>query len=91
MTSISDDLLELAHAYGVATEFHDWRGRRVDVPAPTVEAVLTAMDVDVAQPRAALSAREDERWLRMLPPCVITTRGQERTFPVLVQAREPWR
>jgi 4-alpha-glucanotransferase len=89
VTSISDDLLELAHAYGVATEFHDWRGRRVDVPAPTVEAVLTAMDVDVAQPRAALSAREDERWLRMLPPCVITTRGQERTFPVHVDDGAP--
>ena len=87
--SISDDLLELAHAYGVATEFHDWRGRRVDVPAPTVEAVLTAMEVDVAQPRAALTARDDERWRRMLPPCVVATQGQERTFPVHVDDGAP--
>ena len=37
VTSIPADLLELAHAYGVATEFHDWRGRRVDVPEQTVD------------------------------------------------------
>ena len=89
MPSISDDLLELAHAYGVATEFHDWRGRRVDVPAPTVEAVLTAMEVDVAQPRAALTARDDERWQRMLPRCVVATQGQQRTFPVHVDDGAP--
>jgi 4-alpha-glucanotransferase len=87
--SISEDLLELAHAYGVATEFHDWRGRRVDVPAPTVEAVLSAMGVDVAQPGLALAAREDERWRRTLPPCVVATQGMERTFWVHVDDGAP--
>jgi len=87
--SISADLLELAHAYGVATEFHDWRGRRVDVPAPTVEAVLSAMGVDVAQPALALAAREDDRWRRTLPPCVVATQGLERTFWVHVDDGAP--
>ncbi len=80
MPSISTDLLELAHAYGVATEFYDWRGRRIEVPAATVEAVLSAMDVDVTAPGLALAAREDERWRRSLPPCVVAVQGQERTF-----------
>lgn len=67
VTTIPADLLELAHAYGVATEFHDWRGRRVDVPEQTVTTVLAAMDVDVADPARALADREDARWARMLP------------------------
>ena len=89
MPSISADLLELAHAYGVATEFSDWRGRRLDVPAATVEAVLSAMDVDVARPGLALAAREDERWRRTLPPCVVAVQGQERTFWVHVDDGAP--
>ncbi len=36
VTSPAPDLLELAHAYGVATEFNDWRGRTVAVaPRPS--------------------------------------------------------
>jgi len=87
--SISTDLLELAHAYGVATEFYDWRGRRTDVPAATVEAVLGAMDVDVTAPGQALATREDERWRRSLPACVVAVQGQERTFWVHVDDGAP--
>jgi 4-alpha-glucanotransferase len=89
VTAIPPDLLELAHAYGVATEFYDWRGRRVDVPEPTVSAVLTAMDVDVSDPARALAGRTDEHWLRMLPPCVVVQQGQERTFQVHVTDGDP--
>jgi 4-alpha-glucanotransferase len=86
---ISDELRELAHAYGVATEFHDWRGRRVDVPSGSVAAVLEAMDVDVSDPAAALAARRDERWRRMLPASVVVQQGQARTFWVHVTDGDP--
>ena len=89
VSTISPDLLELAHAYGVATEFHDWRGRRVDVPAASVHAVLAAMEVDVTDPAAALAARIDERWRRMLPPCVVVQQGAQRTFAVHVDDGAP--
>jgi 4-alpha-glucanotransferase len=85
----SSDLRSLAAAYRVATHYDDWRGRPVDVPDSTVEAVLGAMGVDVSDPAAALQAVEDDRWRRMLPPCVVTTRGEERTFWVHVPDGEP--
>ena len=89
VTSIPADLLELAHAYGVATEFHDWRGRRVDVPEETVSTVLAAMDVDVSDPARALAARQDARWARMLPPSVVVVSGEERSFAVHVTDGDP--
>ncbi|MEO5711222.1 MAG: 4-alpha-glucanotransferase [Nocardioidaceae bacterium] len=89
MTAISPDLLELAQAYGVATEFYDWRGRRVDVPETTVTAVLGAMDVDVSDPARALAERTDAHWLRMLPPSVVVQQGQQRSFAVHVTDGDP--
>ena len=89
VTAIPPDLLELAHAYSVATEFYDWRGRRVEVPETTVRAVLDAMDVDVSDPARALAERTDAQWLRMLPPCVVVQQGAERTFPVHVTDGDP--
>ena len=89
VTAIPPDLLELAHAYSVATEFYDWRGRRVEVPDTTVRAVLGAMDVDVSDPARALVERTDAQWLRMLPPCVVVEQGAERTFPVHVTDGDP--
>jgi 4-alpha-glucanotransferase len=73
----------------VATEYRDWRDRPVEVPESTVAAVLTAMGVDVTDPAAALAAREDQRWRRMLPPCVVVTRGADRTFWVHVDHGDP--
>ncbi len=87
--STSSDLLDLAHAYGVATDYYDWRGRRVDVPQTTVTAVLSAMDVDVSDPAAALRGRQDDHWRRMLPPCVVVKQGEERTFWVHVTDGDP--
>ena len=89
VTSLPADLLELAHAYGVATEFHDWRGRRVDVPEETVSTVLAAMDVDVSDPARALAARQDARWARMLPASVVVVSGEERSFAVHVTDGDP--
>ena len=71
MTSPTGPLVELAQAYGVMTEYVDWRGHRVEVSAETIGAVLTAM-VDTGDPSAERAQREHEPWLRMLPPTVVT-------------------
>jgi len=84
VTAPSDALTRLAEAYGVATEFTDWRGRTVVVSAETIGAVLTAMGVETADPEAARAARADEPWRRTLPPCVVRTRGEDATVAVHV-------
>jgi 4-alpha-glucanotransferase len=68
------ELRELAGAYGIATEFWDWRGRPVAVTAETIVAVLAALDVDAGTPAAvsdALLERRRDEWRRMLPPCLV--------------------
>ncbi len=79
MTSPSGPLLDLARAYGVLTEYVDWRGETVAVSAETLEAVLVAMDAEVANPEEALAQRHLEPWRRMLPPCVVTVEGRAAT------------
>jgi 4-alpha-glucanotransferase len=72
-------LKALADAYGIATDYWDWQGRHVLVPAATVRAVLAALDVDASTPErsvAALAAREQEPWTRMLPPCLALRSGR---------------
>ena len=54
VTSPTAPLVELAQAYGVMTEYVDWRGRPVQVSAETIEAVLAALGVDTADPERAL-------------------------------------
>ncbi|HEY0775737.1 MAG TPA: 4-alpha-glucanotransferase, partial [Nocardioidaceae bacterium] len=82
MTGLSNELLELAKARGVATEYWDWRGNHVQVPGETIVAVLAAMDIDASSPglaAAALTAETEARWRRMLPPSVVTTQGEGTT------------
>jgi 4-alpha-glucanotransferase len=70
---LTQELLDLAAAYGVVTEYDDWRGNHVHVSAETIVAVLAAMDVDASTPEAAARARREQvelRWRRMLPACV---------------------
>src|SRR4051812_3116351 len=87
--TISADLLELAASYDVATEYWDWRGRRVEVPAATIEAVLAAMDVDTSDPAAALTARREAPWRRLLPPSVVVMAGEAATFWVHLPDGDP--
>ncbi len=53
MTGLSNELLALAQAHGVATDYWDWRGNHVQVPEETIVAVLAAMDVDASTSEAA--------------------------------------
>jgi 4-alpha-glucanotransferase len=71
VTGLSNELLELAHARGVATDYWDWRGNHVQVPEATIVAVLAAMDLDASTPAAAAAAMEAEseaRWRRPFRP-----------------------
>ena len=89
MTAPSPALTDLAHSYGIATHYTDWRGRPVDVPADAVRDVLAAMDVDVSDPERALADRWEAPWRRMLPPCVVVAQGEQRTVPVHVPHGDP--
>ncbi|HSE10482.1 MAG TPA: 4-alpha-glucanotransferase, partial [Nocardioidaceae bacterium] len=92
MTGLSNELLALAHARGVATDYWDWRGNHVQVPEETVVAVLGAMDIDASTPAAAASALAADvtaRWARMLPPSVVTTQGEGAAFWVHVTHGSP--
>ncbi len=82
-------LVELAHAHGVATDYHDWKGRHVRVAEGTVRDVLGAMGVDTTDPAAALRRRWEEPWRRMLPACVVSTQGDGRWFWVHVPDGAP--
>ena len=87
MTPQDGALIELARRFGVATEYDDWVGHRVDVPEQTLIAVLGALGVPAAaaDDRAAALARHDrEHWSRALPPTVVGRAGTETAFWVHV-------
>ena len=72
------DLVRLASAYGIATEYWSFFGDRVHVPASTLRAVLAAMGVDAstdAAISAALVAEEERVWRDLLPASVVTRPG----------------
>ena len=91
---LTPELVELAAAYGVATEYWDWQGGYVRVPAATIIAVLRALGVPAGtaeQARAALAEHQAERWRRMLPPCVVTQAGHALALQVHVPRGAPVR
>lgn len=89
MTDPDADLVELAHAHGVATSFTDWRGSTVQVTAETIRIVLRAIDVDPADPAAALHHHRLAPWRRTLPPCVVLIAGTEAALTVHVPHGDP--
>jgi 4-alpha-glucanotransferase len=71
---VEPDLAELAAAHGVATGYRDWNDRPVDVRRSAVVAALAALDVDASTPeavRAALDARSEALWARVLEPVTV--------------------
>jgi 4-alpha-glucanotransferase len=90
--SLTPDLVELAAAYGVATEFWDWQGRHVPVPAATVVAVLDALGVDASTAEATSRALADhrlDRWRRVLPPTIVARSGWTPWFWVHCRHGDP--
>ena len=79
---MNNDLVALAAAYGVATEFWDQAGAHQSVSEETVVAVLAALGVDGSTPSAvsqALSERRLRDWRRTLPPVFVQRQGDPVT------------
>ncbi len=75
---LTHELVQLAHAYGVATEFWDWRGQHTVVSRRTVLAVLAALGIDASGPpaiAAALAEVRDRPWRQVLPDVVVVREG----------------
>ncbi len=88
----SAELIELARAYRVATDFWDWRGEHRPVPARTIVAALGALDVDATTPDAIESARvefEERPWRRLLPAIVMMTSGTGANVLVHIRHGDP--
>ncbi len=88
----SPELIELARAHRVATEFWDWRGAHRPVSRRTIVAALGALDVDASTPDAIASARVDvdERpWRRLLPATVVMVSGTGAHLMVHVRHGDP--
>ncbi|MCC6495701.1 MAG: 4-alpha-glucanotransferase [Propionibacteriaceae bacterium] len=78
-------LSELAAAFGIATEFWDWKGRLTEVTDETVIAILAGMDVDASEPdlaREALEAHRLRPWTRLLQPFIVLEQGTPRRVQV---------
>ncbi len=87
MTDQDATLIELARRFGVATEYDDWVGQRVNVPERSLIAVLGALGVPAttAEDRAAaLISRDRDYWSRALPPTIVGRAGTETAFWVHV-------
>jgi 4-alpha-glucanotransferase len=92
MTHPTPSLVELARRFGIATDYEDWTGRRVEVPESTVVAVLTAFGVAArSEPEriAALKAHDRAYWSRLLPPTILGRAGAETPFWVHVTHGHP--
>ena len=80
-------LEQLAAAYQVATEYHDWQGNHVVVPHSTVVGVLAALDVDASTDEsaaAALDAADTRLWRQEVPPFTVSRAGVARELSVHV-------
>jgi 4-alpha-glucanotransferase len=92
MTQPAPSLAELAGRFGVATDYQDWSGRRVNAPESTLVAVLAAFGVAAtseSERAAALAADERAHWSRALPPTILGRAGAQTTFWVHVSHSQP--
>jgi 4-alpha-glucanotransferase len=83
--STDPDLVELAHAHGVATEYEGSDRTPVVVDPELVVAVLGMLDVDATSPeavRASLDAARKTAARTILPPTVVALEGQGRALGV---------
>ena len=83
----TQEVLDLAKAFRVATDYLDDTNSRIHVPAETVEIVLGALGVDVKTPQGRAAAWDrvnNGPWRKTLPSVVVATQGIEKQFPVHV-------
>ncbi|MGC1154223.1 4-alpha-glucanotransferase [Mycobacterium sp.] len=92
MNQQAPSLAELAGYLGIATEYQDWSGRRIEVPQSTLVAVLAAFGVAAAtesERGAAQTAHDRRYWSRALPPTILGRPGAPTTFWVHVTHGQP--
>jgi 4-alpha-glucanotransferase len=85
-------LVELAHAFRVATEYWDWRGRHTTVPRRTIVAVLAALGVSADDDEAvarSLEQARDKPWRRVLPDVVVVRQGISQRIGVHIPHGTP--
>ncbi|MDO4665794.1 MAG: 4-alpha-glucanotransferase [Actinomycetaceae bacterium] len=85
MSAYEDKLKELAHCYGIATEFWGYSGKLTQVSTATLRAVLAAMQIPAQtaeQVDAALVAASETPWRQALPPFLVHRQGSDGFFPV---------
>jgi 4-alpha-glucanotransferase len=89
--SVWPELVETARAFRIATHYHDWEGRPVEVSARTLIAALAAFDVVADSPESCRRALDEQRLahLRPLPPCVILRQDPQPAAPHGVSAAGP--
>ncbi|MDR0489051.1 MAG: 4-alpha-glucanotransferase [Propionibacteriaceae bacterium] len=92
MSGIDSRLASLAHAYGIDTEFWDWKGHYRQPSNETLMACLRALGVDTQQEDWLTKAfiEADERvWLKPIPECIVVQHNQEKYVDVHVCAGRP--
>lgn len=92
MSELDPPVRALAEAYGIATDFWDWRGQHTVVPQDTVTAVLAALDVPAGSAEEAehsLAALRRAHWSRMLPTFLVGRLGESVTCWVHVTHGDP--
>ena len=85
-------LVRLADAFGISTEFWDWKGRLTQVDDDTVVGILAGMGVDAttdAGADAALTEHELRPWRRALPACTVMRQGTPTHVAVHVPGGTP--
>ena len=90
--AIAPEIIDLAHALGIATEYWDQQGQHHAVPESTIRAVLAAMNVDVDSPQGTAAAWDrvhNAAWRRMVPHTVVCTSGESRQVLVHVPSGAP--
>ncbi len=86
------ELVELAHAHGVATEYWDWQGQHVVASRRTVLTILQALGVTASTDDAIAAALVEARerpWRRVLPDATVVREGAVTRVPVHVEHGSP--
>ncbi|MCV7442807.1 4-alpha-glucanotransferase [Mycobacterium paraense] len=92
MPELAPSLVELARRFGIATEYEDWTGRPVHVPAETLVAVLAALGVEAGteqERNAALTAQRRAYWQRRMPATIVGRTGEQIRFWAHVTHGDP--
>ncbi|OBF56169.1 4-alpha-glucanotransferase [Mycobacterium sp. 852002-50816_SCH5313054-b] len=92
MPELAPSLVELARRFGIATEYEDWTGRPVPVPAQTLVAVLAALGVEAGteqERNAALTAHRRAYWQRRMPATIVGRAGEQIRFWAHVTHGDP--